>query len=745
MSMENQNNQNDKPADGYTQAPQQEEKSVLAELAEFVSRKKEAAQSVNVPAEAKQNVEKAQNTASAADEGGKAASDETQEEKNERPVRNTRGRGPRRPRNTAPKREEDADSSENEKTQEERKPRTTRGSRSAVARTEKAERPARGERAVRGEKAEKPAKPERVARTEKPARAERPVKSEKPARVSKAKNVLADTSSKPKVRIIPLGGLEQIGMNITAFEYEDTIVVVDCGLAFPTDDMLGIDLVIPDVTYLERNIDKVKGFVITHGHEDHIGALPYILQKINVPVYGTKLTIALIENKLKEHNLMKSTKRKVVKHGQSVNLGCFRVEFIKTNHSIADSAALALFTPAGIIVHTGDFKVDYTPVFGDAFDLARFAELGRKGVLALLSDSTNAIRKGFTASERTVGKTFDAIFAEHKNNRIIVATFASNVDRVQQIIFTAEKYGRKVVVEGRSMVNVIGTANELGYINISDGTLIEIDQLKNYPDEQTVLITTGSQGESMAALSRMASGMHRKVSIKPNDVVIMSSTPIPGNEKQVAKVINELAMRGVEVITEDTHVSGHACQEEIKLIYSLLHPKFALPVHGEYRHLVANRSIATAIGVPKENVLIMSSGDVVEICEDSCKVVDHVQHGGILVDGLGVGDVGNIVLRDRQNLAQNGIIIVVLTLERYSNQLLAGPDIVSRGFVYVRESEDLMDEAKRVVDDAVADCLSRHVTDWGKLKNMIRDSLSDFMWKRMKRNPMILPIIMEVE
>ena len=743
--MENQNNQNDKPADGYAQAPQQEEKSVLAELAEFVSRKKEAAQSVNVPAEAKQNVEKAQNTASAADEGGKAASDETQEEKNERPVRNTRSRGSRRPRNTAPKREEDADPSENEKTQEERKPRTTRASRSAAARTEKAERPARGERAARGEKAEKPAKPERAARTEKTARAERPVKSEKPVRVSKAKNVLADTSSKPKVRIIPLGGLEQIGMNITAFEYEDTIVVVDCGLAFPTDDMLGIDLVIPAVTYLERPIDKVKGFVITHGHEDHIGALPYILQKINVPVYGTKLTIALIENKLKEHNLMKSTKRKVVKHGQSVNLGCFRVEFIKTNHSIADSAALALFTPAGIIVHTGDFKVDYTPVFGDAFDLARFAELGRKGVLALLSDSTNAIRKGFTASERTVGKTFDAIFAEHKNNRIIVATFASNVDRVQQIIFTAEKYGRKVVVEGRSMVNVIGTANELGYINISDGTLIEIDQLKNYPDEQPVLITTGSQGESMAALSRMASGMHRKVSIKPNDVVIMSSTPIPGNEKQVAKVINELAMRGVEVITEDTHVSGHACQEEIKLIYSLLHPKFALPVHGEYRHLVANRSIATAIGVPKENVLIMSSGDVVEICEDSCKVVDHVQHGGILVDGLGVGDVGNIVLRDRQNLAQNGIIIVVLTLERYSNQLLAGPDIVSRGFVYVRESEDLMDEAKRVVDDAVADCLSRHVTDWGKLKNMIRDSLSDFMWKRMKRNPMILPIIMEVE
>lgn len=549
----------------------------------------------------------------------------------------------------------------------------------------------------------------------------------------------------PKVKIIPLGGLEAIGMNITAFEYEDTIVVVDCGLAFPTDDMLGIDLVIPDVTYLEKNIDKVKGFVITHGHEDHIGALPYILQKINVPIYGTKLTLGLIENKLKERNMMKNTKRKVIKHGQSINLGCFRVEFIKVNHSIADAAALAIFTPAGVIVHTGDFKVDYTPVFGDAFDLQRFAELGKKGVLALLSDSTNAIRPGFTASERTVGKTFDGIFAEHKNNRILVATFASNVDRVQQIISSAYKYGRKVVVEGRSMVNVIGTASELGYISIPEGTLIEIDQLKNYPDEQTVLITTGSQGESMAALSRMASGLHRKVTIKPTDVVIMSSTPIPGNEKAVSKVVNELCMKGVEVITQDTHVSGHACQEEIKLIYSLLHPQYALPVHGEYRHLVANRSLAISMGIPKENVLIMNSGCVVEISEDSCKVVDHVQAGGILVDGLGVGDVGNIVLRDRQNLAQNGIIIVVLTLEKYSNQLLAGPDIVSRGFVYVRESEDLLDDAKRVVDDAVQDCLDRHMTDWGKIKNEIRDSLSDFLWKRMKRNPMILPIIMEVE
>ena len=564
-----------------------------------------------------------------------------------------------------------------------------------------------------------------------------------PARQSRNHN--RQNSEKPKVKIIPLGGLEQIGMNITAFEYEDIIIVVDCGLAFPTDDMLGIDLVIPDVTYLEKNLDKVKGFVITHGHEDHIGALPYVLQRINVPVYGTKLTIGLIENKLKEHNLMKSTKRKVVKHGQSINLGAFRVEFVKTNHSIADAAALAIFTPAGIIVHTGDFKIDYTPVFGDSFDLQRFAELGKKGVLALMSDSTNAIRPGFTASERTVGKTFDAIFAEHKANRIIVATCASNVDRVQQIINSAYKYGRKVVVEGRSMVNVIGTATELGYINIPEGTLIEIEQLKNYTDEQTVLITTGSQGESMAALSRMASNLHRKVSLKPTDVVIFSSTPIPGNEKAVSKVMNELSMKGCEVIFQDTHVSGHACQEEIKLIYSLLHPRYALPVHGEYRHLVANRGIAQSMGIPRENILIMSSGDVVEICEDSCRVADHVQAGGILVDGLGVGDVGNIVLRDRQNLAQNGIIIVVLTLEKYSNQLLAGPDIVSRGFVYVRESEDLLDEARRIVDEAVQDCLNHHVTDWGKIKNIIRDSLSDFLWKRMKRNPMILPIIMEVE
>ena len=547
-----------------------------------------------------------------------------------------------------------------------------------------------------------------------------------------------------KVKIIPLGGLEQIGMNMTAFEYEDSIIVVDCGLAFPSDDMLGIDLVIPDVTYLKNNIDKVKGFVITHGHEDHIGALPYVLKDVPAPVYGTKLTIGLIEHKLKEHNMLRTIKRKVVKHGQSINLGCFRVEFVKTNHSIVDASALAIFTPAGIIVHTGDFKIDYTPVFGEPADLQRFAELGKKGVLALMCDSTNAIRPGFTMSERTVGKTFDAIFSEHQNNRIIVATFASNVDRVQQIISSACKYGRKVVIKGRSMVNVIGTASELGYIDIPEGTLIDIENLKNYRPEDTVLITTGSQGESMAALSRMAASLHRKVSIMPGDVVILSSTPIPGNEKAVSRVINELSMKGAEVINQDTHVSGHACQEEIKLIYSLVRPKYAIPVHGEYRHLMAQKKLAESMGIPKENVIVMSSGDVIEIGDEGYKTVDHVQSGGILVDGLGIGDVGNIVLRDRQNLAQNGIIVVVLTLEKYSNQLLAGPDIVSRGFVYVRESEDLMDEAQAIVDAAVQDCLKRHVSDWGKIKNIIRDSLSDFLWKRMKRNPMILPIIMEV-
>ena len=547
-----------------------------------------------------------------------------------------------------------------------------------------------------------------------------------------------------KLKIIPLGGLEQIGLNITAFEFEDSIIVVDCGLAFPEDDMLGIDLVIPDVTYLKNNIEKVKGFIITHGHEDHIGALPYILRDINVPIYATKLTVGIIERKLKEHNLLKNTKRKVVKHGQSINLGSFRIEFIKTNHSIADASALAIYSPAGTVIHTGDFKVDYTPVFGDAIDLQRFGEIGKKGVLALMCDSTNAERPGFTMSERTVGKTFDNIFSEHRNTRIIIATFASNVDRVQQIINSAYKYGRKVVVEGRSMVNIISTALELGYLNIPENTLIEIEQMKNYPDEQMVLITTGSQGESMAALSRMASDVHRKVSIKPGDTVIFSSNPIPGNEKAVSKVINELSMKGADVIFQDAHVSGHACQEEIKLIYSLVRPKYALPVHGEYRHRKAQAGIAESLGIPKDHIFMMHSGDVLEVCNDSAEIVDQVQAGAILVDGLGVGDVGNIVLRDRQHLAEDGILIVVLTLEKYSNQVLAGPDIVSRGFVYVRESESLMDEAKHVVEHALDECMDRRISDWGKIKNIIKDSLSDFLWKKTKRNPRILTIIMEV-
>ena len=547
-----------------------------------------------------------------------------------------------------------------------------------------------------------------------------------------------------RLKVIPLGGLEQIGMNITAFEYEDSIVVVDCGLSFPEDDMLGIDLVIPDITYLKNNIEKVKGFVITHGHEDHIGALPYVLKEINVPVYATRLTMGLIENKLKEHNLTGQVKRKVVKFGQSINLGQFRIEFIKTNHSIVDAAALAIYSPAGIVVHTGDFKVDYTPVFGDAIDLQRFAELGKKGGLALMCDSTNAERPGFTPSERTLGKTFDALFEEHKNTRILIATFASNVDRVQQIINSAYKFGRKVVVEGRSMVNIIEVATNLGCLSIPDKTLIDIEQLKNYPREKTVIITTGSQGESMAALSRMAEDNHKKISIGPGDTVIFSSNPIPGNEKAVTNVINELLVKGADVIFQDVHVSGHACQEEIKLIYSLVHPRYAIPVHGEYKHLIAQAKIAKELGIDKERIFILRSGDVLEMSEESAEVAGKVPVGDILVDGLGVGDVGNIVLRDRQHLAEDGIMIVVLSLDGATDQLVSGPDIVSRGFVYVRESDELMEEAHIVVSEAVNGCLDRGISDWGKLKSAIKDSLGDYVWKKTKRRPMILPIIMEV-
>ena len=545
------------------------------------------------------------------------------------------------------------------------------------------------------------------------------------------------------VKIIPLGGLDKIGMNITAIQYDDSIIVVDCGLAFPEEEMLGIDLVIPDVTYLKENADKVKGFVITHGHEDHIGSIPYVLKEVNAPIYATKLTMGLIDSKLKEHGMQRQVKRKVVRYGQSINLGDFRVEFIRTNHIIADAAALAIFSPAGVIIHTGDFKVDYTPVYGEPIDLQRMGELGKKGVLALMCDSTNALRPGFTMSERTVGATFDKIFTDNKNSRLIIATFASNVDRVQQIINSAVKYGRKVCVEGRSMVNIIEVAENLDYLKIPEGTLIDTEEMKNYTPEQIVLITTGSQGESMAALSRMAASLHRKVSIQPGDCVVFSSTPIPGNEKSVAKVINELGMKGAKVIFQDTHVSGHACQEEIKLLYSLIKPKYAIPVHGEYRHLMAQKEVVQSLGYDKEDIFIAKCGDVLELSEEKAGIVGHVQTGEILVDGLGVGDVGNIVLRDRQNLAENGIIIVVLTLEKYSGQLVAGPDIVTRGFVYVREAEELLDEAREVVSGSVETCMDKNITDWSKIKNIIKDDLSEYLWKKMKRNPVILPIIME--
>ena len=546
------------------------------------------------------------------------------------------------------------------------------------------------------------------------------------------------------LRIIPLGGLEQIGMNITAFEYEDSIIVVDCGLAFPEDDMFGIDLVIPDTTYLENNIDKVKGFVITHGHEDHIGALPYVLQKINVPVFATRLTMGIIENKLKERGMMETTQRKVVRFGSSVTLGCFRVEFIKTNHSIVDAAALAIYSPAGIVVHTGDFKVDYTPVFGDAIDLQRFAELGRKGVLALLCDSTNAERPGFTPSERTVGRTIDQLFQEHSDTRIIIATFASNVDRVQQIINSAYKYGRKVVVEGRSMVNIIATASELGCLNVPENTLINVDQLRDYPGEQTVIITTGSQGESMAALSRMAENIHRKISIGQGDTVIFSSSPIPGNEKAVTNVINKLLLKGADVIFQDVHVSGHPCQEDIKLIYTLVQPKYSIPVHGEYRHLKAQAKLVKELGISKDNIFILQSGNVLEITPESAAIVEDVPVGNILVDGLGVGDVGNVVLRDRQHLAEDGIVIVTFAMAEGSERVLTEPEITSRGFVYMKEADELLSGAILVAEGVLETCQERGTTDRSKIKAAVRDNLSDFFWKKTQRRPIVLPIIVEV-
>lgn len=550
--------------------------------------------------------------------------------------------------------------------------------------------------------------------------------------------------STQSVRIIPLGGLEQIGMNITAFETADSIFILDCGLGFPEDDMFGIDLVIPDTTYLQENISKIKGFVITHAHEDHIGALPYVLKNINVPIYCTKLTMGIIEHKLEEHGLNSVVTKKVINFGQTITLGDFHVEFIKTNHSIVDAAALAIYTPQGIIIHTGDFKVDYTPIYGDSIDLQRFAELGKKGVLALLCDSTNAERPGFTPSERTVGQTLRTLFDEHKNNRIIVATFASNVDRVQQIINTAYEFGRKVAIEGRSMVNIIETATRLEYLNIPEDTLIDVSSLKNYPDDKTVIITTGSQGERLAALSRMAGGTHKKVSIGPKDTIIFSSHPIPGNEKAVTKIINELFLKGADVVFQDTHVSGHACREEIKLIYSLTQPKFAVPVHGEYKHLMAQAKIAEEMGVSKDNIFILHSGSVLEFSNTEADIVGEVEAGAVLVDGLGVGDVGNVVLRDRQKLADEGIVVVVIAMDSYSGQIVAGPEISTRGFVYVKEADDLLEEAHGIVEQSICYVQDNSVSDWGKIKNIIKDNLGEFIWKKTKRRPMIMPVIIEV-
>ena len=551
---------------------------------------------------------------------------------------------------------------------------------------------------------------------------------------------------KSPLKIIPLGGLLEVGKNITVFEYENEIVIVDCGLAFPEDDMLGVDLVIPDISYLERNKEKIKGMVITHGHEDHIGAIPYFLKQINVPIYATKLTAGLIRNKLEEHKLLRSTKLKIVNQGDKINLGKMKVEFIRSCHSIPDAVALAIHTPAGIVVHTGDFKIDYTPIDNQRMDFGRLAELGNKGVLALLSDSTNAERKGFTMSESTVGEVFDKLFL-NCTKRIVVATFASNIHRIQQIVNSAVKYNRKVSVCGRSMINVIKTAMELGYINVPDNIFIDIDMIKNYTDDQLVILTTGSQGEAMSALTRMATGEHRKVEITPNDLVIISATPIPGNEKLVSKVIDDLMQIGAEVVysaLEDVHVSGHACQEEQKLMLSLVRPKYFLPVHGEYRQLMAHAKTAVKVGVPPENIFIMNNGRVMEISEDSAKMVGTVQSGRILVDGLGIGDVGNIVLRDRQHLSQDGLIIIVITMDSATGEVVAGPDIISRGFVYVRESENLMDEVKRTVQRELYKCEEKGIKDWSGIKSSLKDGLRDYVFAKTKRNPMILPIIMEV-
>ncbi len=552
---------------------------------------------------------------------------------------------------------------------------------------------------------------------------------------------------KTPVRIIPLGGLNEIGKNMTLYECGQDMFIVDCGLAFPDADMLGVDLVIPDFSYVEKNADKIRGVVITHGHEDHIGAIPYLLKRFNVPIYGTRLSLGLIEGKLKEHGLLNKANLNVITPRQTVKMGCMAVEFIRVNHSIPDSVGIAVHTPAGVIIQTGDFKVDYSPIEGDMIDLARFAELGNKGVLCLLSDSTNAEKPGATMSESKVGQTFNVLFNNAVGKRIIVATFASNIHRIQQIVNSAVKYGRKVAVSGRSMINVVGKAVELGYLSIPDGTLIDIDSISRYPSEQIVLITTGSQGEPLSALSRMASSEHRKVSVSSEDYIIISATPIPGNEKHVTRVVNDLLKLGAEVIYEkmyEVHVSGHACQDELKMMLSLTKPKFFMPVHGEFKHLRAHSRLAQETGLPASNIHIGEIGQVIELDNIEMKQVGTVEAGGVFVDGLGVGDVGSIVIRDRKRLAQDGLIIVVATIEGETGACMSGPDIVSRGFVYVRESEELMDEARQVVKNALDDCIDNHIRDWTTIKTNIKDSLSSFIYRKTKRSPMILPIIMEV-
>ena len=551
---------------------------------------------------------------------------------------------------------------------------------------------------------------------------------------------------KEKLKIIPLGGLLEIGKNITVFEYENDIILVDCGLAFPEDDMLGIDLVIPDLTYLEKNKEKIRGLVITHGHEDHIGSIPYLLKQINVPIYATKLTIGLIEHKLEEHRLLRSANLNVVNPGQTVDFGTMKVEFIRTTHSIPDACSLAIHTPAGVVVHTGDFKIDYTPIDGEMMDFGRLAELGNRGVLALMSDSTNSERKGYTMSESTVGEVLDKLFI-NCTKRIVVATFSSNVHRVQQIVNSAVKYGRKVAICGRSMINTIETARKFGYIKVPDNVFIDIDMIKSYPDDRLTIITTGSQGETMSALTRMASGEHKKVQITPNDLIIISANPIPGNENAVSKVIDDLMKIGAEVVynaLEDIHVSGHACQEEQKLMISLVKPKYFIPVHGEYRQLIAHSETAKKVGVNPENIFIMTNGRILELNEYEAKLTGTVPVGRIMVDGLGVGDVGNIVLRDRQRLSQDGLIIIVLTMDSVTGTVVAGPDVLSRGFVYVRDSENLMEEIKKLLRAKIFEFEEKHITDWATIKSLLREELRDYIYKKTKRDPMILPIIMEV-